>query len=239
MRRFLLFVTVLAAARGAVLHVPLKSNLILQPGEAFTVTVDATAPIEIGWTNISSTPCTTNCVEAIQLAEGVRTSFATGLGGSKKYTPASGRISVEYKNLSTQPVAIDVYRIDRTCDAEACQFFDMNEKGRSLVFRIDQFKSISTSADESYSVISGIAVGGKPFTVKAVWWSDDKNAFRFHCAKFIERWLTTHAPADQYRPYILSGRSVGKGDNLILTGIDTCVPKAPHFGVLSEDNVFK
>jgi hypothetical protein len=73
----------------------------------------------------------------------------------------------------------------------------MNEKGRLLIFRIDQFKSIVTSTDESYSVISGVAVGGKPFTVKTVWWSDDKNGFRFHCASFIQRWLNKHAPADE------------------------------------------
>jgi hypothetical protein len=228
-----------AVAHGAVVHVPLKSDLALQPGETFTVSLDRTTPAEIGWTNISPTPCTTNCIEANQLTDGIHTSFATSLGGSKKYTPVAGKISIEYKNLSTQPVTINVYRIDRTCDAEACKFFDMNEKGRELIFRIDQFKSIVTSTDESYSVISGVAVGGKPFTAKAVWWSDDKNGIRFHCASFIQRWLNNHAPADEYRPYILSGVNVGTADNIVLTRIDTCVPKAPHYGVLSEDNVFK
>jgi hypothetical protein len=239
-RRLLPFVIVLAAAaHAAVVHVPLQSSLALQPGAAFTVTTDATKPAEIGWTNISPTPCTTNCVEANQLTDGMHTSFATGLGGSKKYTPVAGKIAIEYKNLSTQPVTINVYRIERTCDAEACKFFDMNEKGKLLLFRIDQFKSIVTSTDESYSVISGVAVGGKPFTMKAVWWSDDKNGFRFHCAGFIQRWLNNHAPADEYRPYILSGMNVGTADDIVLTRIEACVPKAPHYGVLSEDSVFK
>jgi len=43
----------------------------------------------------------------------------SGLG---KYTPVDGKISVEYKNISSEPVTINIYRLQRTCDAEACQF---------------------------------------------------------------------------------------------------------------------
>jgi hypothetical protein len=227
-----------AVSWAAVTHVPIKSGLALNPGEAYAITVDGAEPAEIGWTNVSPTPCSTNCVEATQLAEGIRYSFATGLGGSKKYIPSAGRISIEYKNVSAQPVTIDIYRVQRTCDAEACQFFDPNQEGSWLVFKIDQFNSISTSADGSYSTISGVAVGGKPFTFKAVWWSDNKNGLRFSCANFIQRWITNHAPADQYRPYIFSGHAVGTPDNIVLKSIDACVPKAPHYGV-PEANVFK
>ena len=227
-----------AASFAAVVHVPIKSGLSLQPGEAYTLTVDATEPAELGWRNVQSTPCSTNCVEATELTEGIRYSFATGLGASRIYTPASGRILIEYKNVSSQPVTINLFRVQRTCDAEACQFFDRNQKGDWLVFKIDEFKSIATSADESYSVISGVAVGGRPFTFKAVWWTDEKTGFRPNCSSFIKRYLANHTPGDQYRPYIISGRSVGRSGDLILKEIDTCVPKAPHFGV-PEQNVFK
>ena len=36
-------------AHGAVVHVPLKSSLVLKPGEAYTITVEATQPMELGW----------------------------------------------------------------------------------------------------------------------------------------------------------------------------------------------
>lgn len=209
-RLVFLLLLVTAWSFAAITHLPIKSGLPLIPGEPYTATIDAAEPAEIGWTNISASPCTTDCVQTTELTEGIRYSFATGLGASKKYTPAAGKILIEYKNVSTQPVTIDIYRIQRTCEAEACKFFDPNQKGNWLVFKIDQFTSISTSADGSYSVVSGVAVGGKPFTFKAVWWSDDKDAFRFHCADFIQRWITNHAAPDQYRPYIFSGHAVAR-----------------------------
>ena len=224
-------------APAAVVHVPYKSNLTLNPGEGYTLTIDASAPTEIGWLAVQAKPCTTNCVEATNLLREIKTSFATGLGGAAKYDPVGGKISVAYKNVSTEPVTIDVFRVDRTCDAEACKFFDFEKKGHTLVFKIDEFKSIATSKDESYSVISGITTAGAPFTLKAVWWTDDKNGFRFHCAGFIKRWLDNRTPKDQYRPYILSGQQVGDHSNPVLKSIDDCVPRAPKFGV-AEENVF-
>jgi hypothetical protein len=43
-------------AQAAVVHVPLKSNLVLKPSEAYTVTLDATEPLEIGWRAIGEPP---------------------------------------------------------------------------------------------------------------------------------------------------------------------------------------
>ena len=37
------------ASEGAVVHVPIKSNLVLKPGQAYTITADAIEPMEIGW----------------------------------------------------------------------------------------------------------------------------------------------------------------------------------------------
>jgi len=225
-------------AQAAVVHEPLKSNLTLKPGEAYTLTIDATEVAEIGWRAVQAKECTTNCVETTELTAAIHTSMATKLGASRKYTPLAGRISIAYKNVSTDPVTIDVYRVKRTCDAEACKFLDMNDKGTWLVFKIDEFKSITTSKDGSYSVISGVAMSGRAFTIKAVWWTDEKNPLGANCSNFVKRYLDNHTPKDQYRPYILSGHAVGDPKNIVLTGIDTCVPKAPNYGV-PEKNVYK
>jgi hypothetical protein len=234
-----LVLTSAATAFATVRHIPIKSGLTLQPGQAYTVSLNVADPVEIGWTAVQSKPCSTNCIEVAELNKIPSYGYATGLGGSKDYTPVSGKIAVEYKNVSQEPVTIDVYRVERICDAESCRFFDNKRKGHTLVFKVDEFKSITSSSDQSYSVISGVAMSGRPFQVRVIWFSDDKNVFRPACAVWIKRYLDNHVPKDHYRPYVISGQSVGDGDNLILRSVDDCVPNAPHFGVLSEDEVFK
>ena len=224
-------------ARGEVTHVAIKSGLILQPNQTYTITVDALEPTEIAWRNVQAKACSTNCVQSTDLTGSMHMTFAAALGGSKKYTPASGRISIEYKNISGEPVTIDIFRIRRTCNAEACKFVDKNAKARWLVYKISSFKAITTSKDESYSLISGTAMSGRSFTVRAVWWTDDSKGYRISCSKWIKGYLDKSAPADSYSPYILSGQATGDGNNIVLIA-DTCVPKAPHFGV-PEANVFK
>jgi hypothetical protein len=109
------------------------------------------------------------------------------LGAWYVYEPASGRISVEYKNLSQEPVTIDVYRIQRICDAEACQFLDGSKNG--LVSKVDEFKAIATTKDGSYPVISGVAESGRPFRIHAVWWTDDKVSALVNRSPCINRYL--------------------------------------------------
>ena len=71
-----------------------------------------------------------------------------------------------------------------------------------------------------------------------MWWTDDKTAIRVDCSAFVKRYVDTHAVKEQYRPYIISGQAVGDAPTIVLTSIDTCVPKAPNFGV-PDQNVFK
>lgn len=61
---FLLFFTV--AAHGVVRHIPIKSGVVLQPGQAYTVQIDSSQPVEIGWTTSQTKPCSTNCIEATE-----------------------------------------------------------------------------------------------------------------------------------------------------------------------------
>jgi hypothetical protein len=135
-------------------------------------------------------------------------------------------------------VTIDVFLVERTCDAEACRLFDSSKKGSLLVFKIDEFNSITNSNDGSHSVISGVVESGRAFRIHVVWWTDQKGAGFMGCPRFIKGYVDGHTPKEKYRPYILSGMNVGDGDNIILKSIDTCVPHATHFGV-QEKNVFK
>jgi hypothetical protein len=221
---------------AAVDHVPIESNVTLKPGQAQTVTVGATQPTEIGWQAVQAKPCTTDCVQVTNVTGGL--SYATRLGASMKYTPAAGKITLEYKNVSGEPVTIDIYRVRRTCEAEACKFIDESRKGRWLVFKVDEFRSIETSRDESYSVISGVTIAGRPFRFTAVWWTDDRRNLLVNCAPSVKGYLDQHAPKERYRPYIISGQAVGEADRIVLGSIDTCAPKAPNFGV-PEKNVFQ
>ncbi len=227
-------------AHATTRHVPIQSGVVLNPGATFLAEVASAGPVEIGWTAVQPTPCATNCVEATQLGGGNHFAFATALGGSKTYQPVDGHVTVQYKNLAQQPVTLKIYRIDRVCDAQSCRLFDSTRKGRWLVFKVDEFHSITTSPDASYSVISGVSTGGRPFRFTAVWWTDDPNATNLEmgCTEWIKRFVDNHAPKSTYRPYIISGQNVGDVNNIVLKSIDDCVARADHFGV-PDENVFR
>ena len=227
-------------AHATVRHVPIKSGVVLRPGEAYTTQVETAKPVEIGWKAVQAKACTTNCVEATQVGGNSRFAFATQFGGSKSYDPADGKVVIEYKNVSQEPVTIDVFRLVRVCDAASCQFVDNTKKGHTLVFRVQEFKSITTSADRSYSVISGVAESGRPFRFYAVWYTDDKTFMNLEggCTTWIKRYVDNHTPKEQYRPYIIAGQNVGDENRIVLRNIDDCSARADHFGV-EEKNVFK
>ena len=234
MRLMLAVLVISSAAHGAVARIPLKSNVALNPGEAYILTMDVAGPAEITWEAVQAKPCNNDCVQVTYLP--TKLVFAAR-SGSGKYTPVDGKISVEFKNISSEPITINIDKVQRTCDADACQFLASGEKGRLLGYKVDEFKTITTSKDESHSVITGTTTLGRPFRVRVVWWTDNKAA-RFRCAQFIERNVSNHTQKDQYRPYILSGMAIGEGNDIVLKSVDTCVPKAPNFGV-ADANVFK
>ncbi len=223
---------------GAVKHIPIRSGVVLKPGEAYTAKVESAKQVEIGWTAVQAQPCTMDCIKMTLVSDIHPVSFTAARSAVGKYMPTDGKLIVEYKNVSQQPVTIDVYRIERTCDAEACKLFDDSKKGSWLVFKIDEFKSITNSVDTSYSVISGVAESGRAFRIHVVWWTDQKGAGFMGCPRWIKGYVDNHTPKEKYRPYIISGMNVGDENNVVLKSIDTCVPSAPHFGV-NEKNVFK
>jgi len=227
-----------AAGYGAVQHVAIQPPFVLKPSETFVVSVNAAGPMEIGWLTVQSKECTADCVETTELSAGTNFSFTTRLGGSKQFTPASGKIAVKFRNVSSAPVTLDVFQVKRTCDAEACQFLDESRKTRWLVFKVGEFKSITTSKDGSYSVISGTAMSGRAFRFRAIWWTDEKPAALVDCTPSVKRYLESHTPKEEYRPYIISGQAIGDGTDIVLRSISTCAHKALAFGA-PEGNVYK
>jgi hypothetical protein len=178
-------------AYGAVKHVPIRSGVVLKPGEAYTAQVESAKQVEIGWTAVQAQPCTMDCIKMTLVSDIHPVSFTASRSAVGKYMPTDGKLIVEYKNVSQQPVTIDVYRIERTCDAEACKLFEDSKKGSLLVFKIDEFKSITNSVDTSYSVISGVAESGRTFRIYVVWWTDQKGAGFMGCPRWIKGWTTT------------------------------------------------
>jgi hypothetical protein len=230
------FVIAAGVAHAAVSRTPIKSRVDLKPGQAYTVTIESSTPVEIGWMAVQAKACSVNCVQATDLNPTSHVSLATASTLSFKYQPENGKVSAEFKNISTQLVTIDIYRVSRTCEAEACRFIDKDAKGRSLTFKIKEFKSITTSKDGSYSTISAVALSGRPFTVRVVWWTEDPKGFRFGCEKWIKGWLDAHAAPDKYAPYVLDGEVAGDDNHLVVRHVDSCVPHAPNFGALHVFN---
>jgi hypothetical protein len=238
--RSILCLTILCTgtAYGAVKHIPIKSGVALKPGESYTAQVDSAKPVEIEWEPVQPKKCAMDCVQMTVMSGTSRQSFLAAMGARGMYTPTDGKLVVEFKNVSQAPVTIDVFRVERTCDADACRLFDNSKKGTWLVLKIDEFKSITNSTDTSYSVISGVAESGRAFRIHVVWWTDQKGSGFMGCPRWIKGYVDNHTPKEKYRPYIISGLNVGDENNIVLKSIDTCVPSAPHFGV-PEKNVFK
>ena len=245
---FILLILALTVAHATVERLPIKSTLLLKPGENYRVELDSTEPVEIGWT-VQGKACASNCIQAEEMnardlpgGGQIRYTIAASVGASKKYQPISGKITVEYKNISNDPVTVDIYRMKRACDSEACKYIAEGQKGRSLVYKVDEFKAIETSNDGSYSDISGVIFGGRPFSVKVLWWTDDKmTASGFlskSCVRWITKWVNERTPKEKYGPYILAGRAFGEGNSIVLTSIDNCSGPAPNYQA-PEQNVFR
>ena len=218
----------LATAHATIRHVSIKSGLVLKPGEKYVAQIESSKPVQIIWTAVQAKPCTASCIEMTQLGERRHVPFDSAGGGSSTYEPTDGKVTVEYKNISQEPVTINIDQIVRICDSEACRLFDESKKGSFLAFRIDEFKSITDSKDGSYSVITGVSEGGRPFRIHVVWWTAGKVEGFIGCPRFIKGYVDNHTPKEQYRPYVISGMNLGDADNIILKANDGCVPRVSH-----------
>jgi hypothetical protein len=111
MLRSMLCLTILCTGTvyGAVKHVPIRSGVVLNPGEAYTAQVESAKLVEIEWTLVQPKKCTMDCVEMTPMSGTLRRpSFSAATGAIGKYTPTDGKLAVEFKNISQEPVTIDV-----------------------------------------------------------------------------------------------------------------------------------
>ena len=60
---FCLLMLCTGTAYGAVKRVPIRSGVVLKPGEAYTAQVESAKPVEIGWTAVQAKPCTMDCIQ--------------------------------------------------------------------------------------------------------------------------------------------------------------------------------
>jgi hypothetical protein len=90
-------------AHAAVTHIPIKSGVVLKPGEVHIITVQATTPVEIGWLAVQAKRCTMNCVQATDLTSSMQYSIATSLGASKEYHPYPARSQSNTRTYPANP----------------------------------------------------------------------------------------------------------------------------------------
>ena len=128
-------------AKAEVIETPIHSNIDLKPGETRTYSFEAGAALELGWKATQATPCTTDCVRVTDSAPAHHT-FATRFGGTMRYEPVDGRVTLTYANESKQFVTITIYSVTRTCNAASCAFVKESKKGN---------RSISSSVRSSPS----------------------------------------------------------------------------------------
>jgi hypothetical protein len=225
-------------AKAEVTEAPIHSNIDLKPGETRTYTFESGEALELGWKATQATPCTTDCVRVTDSAPSHDT-FATKFGGTMKYEPVEGRITLTYANESKQLVTITIYSVKRTCDAASCAFVKGKQEGPSINIVVGVFKSIATSKDGSYSEVTGETATGKHFTAKLLWWTDDPNSpIIINCSKTIQQYIVKKTPPEDYSPYILPGTLVGDVNDLVVTKLTGCVAKGTNYG-MSESSIYK
>jgi len=98
------------------------------------------------------------------------------------------------------------------------------------VFKVREFRRLTDSDDKTASIIEGVTVGGREFTIKVVW----DPVFRGSHRKSIETWMKRpKAEFEAAIPYVIAGRVLSR-DPLTIEP-DTVVPHAPNFGAPPEN----
>ncbi len=68
---------------GAVKHVPIRSGVVLKPGEAYTAQVQSDKQVEIGWTAVQAKPCTMDCIRMTLVGENAAGVLCRAVGGGQ------------------------------------------------------------------------------------------------------------------------------------------------------------
>jgi hypothetical protein len=86
-------------------------------------------------------------------------------------------------------------------------------RGDHVAFLVREFTAVETTPDKSYSMIKGVTIAGREFSIKALWGGLTS------CTDYLERWkLTRRSPE---KPYYIAG-SLTVDSPMVLT-MDSCV----------------
>ena len=102
---------------GAVKHIPVRSGVVLKPDAAYTAQVESTKPVEIGLDGRSSATLHHGLRADDSDERNLAPTVRGGAGSRRELHPTDGKVVVEFKNVSQEPVTIDVIRVERNVRA--------------------------------------------------------------------------------------------------------------------------
>ena len=85
--------------------------------------------------------------------------------------------------------------------------------GDHVAFLVTEFTSVETAPDKSYSMIRGVTITGREFSIEARWGG------LASCADYLEKWKATRRGAAQ--PYYIAGSI--KAESPMVVAMSSCV----------------
>jgi hypothetical protein len=91
-------------------------------------------------------------------------------------------------------------------------------RGDHIAFLVTEFKSVETAQDKSYSMIRGVTVTGREFSIEARW------GVLTTCPDFLARWKATRRSAAE--PYYIAGFLEAESPMVVTMGSCVRDPKS-------------
>ena len=95
----------------------------------------------------------------------------------------------------------------------ACAAENSFVRGDDIAFLVTEFKSVETAPDKSYSMIRGVTITGREFSIEARWGGLKS------CPDFLEKWKTT--PRGTAAPYYIAGSL--KAESPMVVAMSSCM----------------
>jgi hypothetical protein len=86
-------------------------------------------------------------------------------------------------------------------------------RGDHIAFLVTEFTSVETAPDKSYSMIRGVTITGREFSIEARWGGVTS------CADYLEKWKATRRSAAE--PYYIAGSL--KAESPMVVAMGSCV----------------
>lgn len=91
-------------------------------------------------------------------------------------------------------------------------------RGDYIAFLVTEFMSVETAPDKSYSMIRGVTITGREFSIEARW-----GALK-SCADYLEKWKATRRSID--KPYYIAGSL--KAESPMVVAMSSCMRDPTH-----------